>query len=166
MDAAALIKSARAHAGLTQAELASRAATSQPAIAAYETGAKSPSVRTLNKLIRACGLSLQGELVTTPGATSALLELVRSHQSELRQAAQRRRIRNVRIFGSAARGDTHYTSDIDILVDYDAHALGIGNLAGFKQEAETILGRSVDVSTPAMLKDTLRDRVLAEAVPL
>jgi transcriptional regulator with XRE-family HTH domain len=41
---------------LTQAELASAAGTSQPTIAAYEAGRKSPTLRTLRRLAGAAGL--------------------------------------------------------------------------------------------------------------
>jgi transcriptional regulator with XRE-family HTH domain len=41
---------------LTQAELAEAAGTSQPAIAAYEAGRKSPTLRTVERLAEAAGL--------------------------------------------------------------------------------------------------------------
>jgi transcriptional regulator with XRE-family HTH domain len=44
--------------GMTQVELARRAGTSQPTIAAYEAGAKSPTMRTVGRLARAAGLDL------------------------------------------------------------------------------------------------------------
>lgn len=51
---ARLIKRARQSARLTQSELAREAKTTQPAIAAYETGKRSPGVRTLRRLLDAC----------------------------------------------------------------------------------------------------------------
>ena len=53
-----LLREARLRAGLTQAELARRAGTSQPAIARWESGAVQPSLERLRELIRACGLEL------------------------------------------------------------------------------------------------------------
>jgi len=53
-----LLREARLRAGLTQAELAKRAGTSQPAIARWESGAVQPSLERLRELIRACGLEL------------------------------------------------------------------------------------------------------------
>lgn len=50
-----VVRDLRESAGLTQAELAGRAGTSQPTIAAYETGRKSPTLRTLARLARAAG---------------------------------------------------------------------------------------------------------------
>ena len=50
------IRQLREESGLTQAELAARAGTSQSAIAAYETGRKSPTLRTLSRLAGSVGL--------------------------------------------------------------------------------------------------------------
>src|SRR5690606_30639256 len=51
-------RSLRRKAGLTQQELAARAGTAQSTIAAYESGAKSPTVRTVEKTARAVGLEM------------------------------------------------------------------------------------------------------------
>jgi transcriptional regulator with XRE-family HTH domain len=53
-----LIREARLRAGLTQRELATRAKTSQPAVARWESGDVVPSFERLRELIRACGLEL------------------------------------------------------------------------------------------------------------
>lgn len=50
------IHALRRRAGLTQAQLAEAAGTSQPAIAAYETGRKSPTLATVRRLAGAVGL--------------------------------------------------------------------------------------------------------------
>lgn len=54
-----LIRMARRSAGLTQAELAARASTSQAAISAYESGRRSPSVDTLARVLLAAGFELR-----------------------------------------------------------------------------------------------------------
>jgi transcriptional regulator with XRE-family HTH domain len=53
-----VVRSLRRKAGLSQAALARVAATSQPTIAAYESGKKSPSWRTLSRLTEAAGVEL------------------------------------------------------------------------------------------------------------
>ena len=58
MLAAHLLRAARVRAGLTQAELARRAGTSQPVISAYEHGRRDPSVQTLARLLAAAGADL------------------------------------------------------------------------------------------------------------
>jgi transcriptional regulator with XRE-family HTH domain len=61
MNAATVLREARERAGLTQADLARRAGTSQAAISAYEHGAKDPSVETLSRLLAASGARLTVE---------------------------------------------------------------------------------------------------------
>jgi transcriptional regulator with XRE-family HTH domain len=51
------VRRLRRLAGLSQHALAARAGTSQPTIAAYEAGTKSPTLRTLERLAESCGLS-------------------------------------------------------------------------------------------------------------
>ena len=53
-----LLREARLRAGLTQAELAARAATARSQISRYERGDVLPSLETLRRLIRCCGLEL------------------------------------------------------------------------------------------------------------
>jgi transcriptional regulator with XRE-family HTH domain len=53
-----LLREARLRAGLTQGELADRAGTARSQISRYERGDVLPSLETLRRLIRACGLEL------------------------------------------------------------------------------------------------------------
>jgi transcriptional regulator with XRE-family HTH domain len=57
-----LIRIARRRAGLTQEALARRAATSQSALSAYESGRRSPSVATLARILEAAGFELRMRL--------------------------------------------------------------------------------------------------------
>ena len=166
MDAAALIKEARARAGFTQSQLAHAAGTSQPTLAAYESGAKSPSVRTLDRLVRAAGVTLDVSLGSAPAARGELLADLRVHAREIRVAAQTRLIRNVRVFGSAARGEESAASDVDLLVDFDAERHGLLPLIGFASDVRAIMGRPVDATTVQLLRDEVRQEALKEAVPL
>jgi transcriptional regulator with XRE-family HTH domain len=61
MDVTAALRNAREKAGLSQAELATRAGTSQATISAYESGGKAPSVATLDRLLGAMGSRLAVE---------------------------------------------------------------------------------------------------------
>jgi transcriptional regulator with XRE-family HTH domain len=54
MKTAELLRSARLAADMTQQEVARRAGTAQPAVAAYESGARTPSMATLERLLGAC----------------------------------------------------------------------------------------------------------------
>ncbi len=71
----------------------------------------------------------------------------------------------LRVFGSLARGEAGPQSDIDFLVNLRPGRTLV-DLAGFRREATEILGLPVDVATPDMLKERLRNEVLNEALPL
>ena len=58
-----VIREARRQAGLTQGELARRAGTSQPAVARLERGSSSPTLATLERLVRGAGFDLRLSLV-------------------------------------------------------------------------------------------------------
>lgn len=60
--AAEVLRTARRRSGLTLRALAERAGTSHSTIAAYESGAKQPSVATLERLVRATGFALSVDL--------------------------------------------------------------------------------------------------------
>jgi uncharacterized protein len=70
--------------------------------------------------------------------------------------------RNVRVFGSIARGEAG-TSDIDLLVEVEP---GLLDLVGLWQDLEDLLGGQVDVLSDCGLSSHLRDQITAEAVPL
>jgi len=75
-DAGALIRQARLHSGLTQAELAARAGTSVSTLSKYEHGHKVPTYPTLYRLLRAAGATLR--LVLPPPRDPAEPPLPRS----------------------------------------------------------------------------------------
>ena len=84
--------------------------------------------------------------------------------TEIRQLGERYGIRNIRVFGSLARGEAGPESDIDLLVEY---VPGHGGFAfvDFCDAVEGLLRRKVDVVTENSLHPVIRDKVLAEAVP-
>ncbi len=172
---ATLIRRARTGAKFSQAELAERAGTSQPALARYETGTTLPTLPTLERLLSACGRRLQVRAVratrSSAPSTSVRGQLgpraraLRRHRRRLLDAARGRGVRKVRVFGSLARGEAVPASDVDLLVDLEPGRTLL-DLAAFRREAEEILGMPVDVATPDMLKERIRAEVLTESLPL
>ena len=63
LDSAAIIDEVRRLSGLTQKQLASRAGTSQAAVARYESGVSNPSTATLQRITRAAGFEVRIDLV-------------------------------------------------------------------------------------------------------
>jgi predicted nucleotidyltransferase len=95
----------------------------------------------------------------------AMHPIIESHRDELIALAHRRGVTRVRVFGSMSRGDASDDSDIDLLVTLSPGTSALA-LGGLLMDAEELLGRRVDVVTEAGLHPALRDRVLADAVPL
>jgi predicted nucleotidyltransferase len=94
-----------------------------------------------------------------------LQELRDRRREEILQVAANRGARNVRVFGSVARGDSDEKSDVDFLVELDPGRT-LFDLSGLLLDLESLLHVSVDVVTERGLRPRVRDRVLAEAVPL
>ena len=92
-------------------------------------------------------------------------ELLKSKREDVLLIAAQHGAHNVRIFGSAARGEAGPSSDLDFLVEMD-EGRSLLDLAGLWQDLERLLGRKVDVVEPEGLHWYIRDRVLKEAVSL
>ena len=90
---------------------------------------------------------------------------LREKREEILTLASRHGARNLRVFGSVARGDARSDSDIDLLVEFDP-GRGLLAHAALIRELEQLLGCKVDVATQNGLKARIRSRVLEEAVPL
>lgn len=167
-DAGVLLACVRREAGLTQAELARRAGTSQSMVARYEKGVASPTVRTLERLLRAAGHELKlAASAADPVVTHTLVAgLLREHKAEIQAAAMAVGAANVRVFGSMARGEETSDSDIDLLVDFPAAEHGLFPLVRLAAEIESIVGRPVDVAAVEVMAEPVRERALAEAIPL
>jgi predicted nucleotidyltransferase len=93
------------------------------------------------------------------------LESLRQMRSEILHIAQAHGAKNVRVFGSVARGEEGPDSDLDLLVDLEPrrNLLDLGHLV---MDLQDLLGRKVDVVEPEGLHWYIRDRVLKEAVAL
>ena len=92
-------------------------------------------------------------------------QLLASQRQDILEIAARYGARNVRIFGSMARGDAGPDSDLDILVDMEP-GRSMFDLGGLLYDLQAFLGVEVDVVTEKGLRPRIRERVLREAVPL
>ncbi len=164
-DVAGLIRSARARAGLTHSEVAEAAGRSQSAVARYEASSAQPSLTTLDRLLTACGERL--ELTSAPARTRTPLDAsaLRAHRRQLREIARRHGARNLRLFGSTARGQARLDSDVDLLVDLEPGRTLL-DVVALRQEANAVLGRQADVFTVEMLREPARSEAEREAVPV
>lgn len=92
-------------------------------------------------------------------------EVLEAHRERIRELAASWGAENVRVFGSVARGDSDDQSDLDLVVDLQP-GRGLLDLGALLMDLRDLLRIEVDVVTPSMLQERIRDRVLREAVPL
>jgi predicted nucleotidyltransferase len=92
-------------------------------------------------------------------------DIVREKREEILAIARKHGASNVRVFGSVARGEADEQSDIDLLVDLAA-GRSLFDLGALVMELNESIGRHVDVVTEGGIRSRIRDRIVAEAVPL
>ncbi len=92
-------------------------------------------------------------------------ELLKEKRAEIVRLAEKYGARNVRVFGSVARGEADEKSDIDFLVDMEP-GKSLFDMGGLLMDLRELLGRDVDVITVRGLKPRIREKVLKEAVAL
>ncbi|MGB6500294.1 MAG: nucleotidyltransferase family protein [Thermoplasmata archaeon] len=92
-------------------------------------------------------------------------KIIQPHIRRIRPLAARFEVSRIRVFGSVARGEATAVSDVDLLFESET-PLGLLRRAEFKEELETILGRSVDLCREESLKWYVRAQALADAVAL
>lgn len=94
-----------------------------------------------------------------------LEELRGRYRAEIVAIATKRGARNVRVFGSIARGDQSTHSEIDFLVDFKP-GRSLLDLTGLWLDLEAALDCKVDVVSSRGLKPRLSAEVMRDAVPL
>ena len=85
------------------------------------------------------------------------------HRARIREIALSHHVRDVRVFGSALRGDETEGSDLDLLVE-PTETTSLFDIGANRFELKNLLGIEVDVLTPNGLPTRFRDQVLREAV--
>jgi predicted nucleotidyltransferase len=94
------------------------------------------------------------------------LETLRSERrGEILHIAERRGARNLRVFGSVARGEANEDSDLDLLVTWEP-GRSLLDHAGLAQDLQELLGVKVHIGTENSLHWYVRDGILREAMPL
>jgi predicted nucleotidyltransferase len=123
--------------GMTQAQIAAEIGRSQPEV---------------SRLLRFHG--------TTP-----LARRLRASRAEVLGAVAKAGGRDVRVFGSVARGEDDGGSDVDLLFVM-GRPLSLMELGRLEDEVSAAVGVPVDLVPESSLRPALRDRALVEAVPL
>jgi len=92
-----------------------------------------------------------------------MADVIRQKRDKIVQLADKYGAKNIRIFGSFARGNNNSECDADFLVNMEGSLL---RRIAFMQDLEDLLGRKVDVVTEKSVHWYVRERIMKEAVPL
>lgn len=137
---AAIVRAATA--GAKQRDIASAASVSQPYVSQLVT-------------------QHRGRFVPT----SRLGYLLAGHRDAILRVARQRRLTNLRVFGSVARGGDGPDSDVDLMADLP-QGMGLIGLSKVATELSDVLGAQVDLVPARSLKANVRPSVTRDAVPL
>jgi uncharacterized protein len=88
-----------------------------------------------------------------------------NRRAEMLRLATQRGARNLRVFGSIARGEANANSDLDLLVDWEPDRSLLDH-SGLVQDLQELLAMKVHLGTEKSLHWYVRDRILREATPL
>lgn len=89
---------------------------------------------------------------------SRVKQLIGQRRSHLRREFG---LKTVGVFGSVARGDTTFASDIDLLVEF-TQPISYFKFADLENELGQLLGARVDLVTPKALKPAVKDNILKD----
>ena len=92
-------------------------------------------------------------------------EILREKRADVLKIAEKYGLKNLRVFGSIARGEDDEKSDVDLLVEFSP-GFTLFRYAALIREMEEALGLKVDIVSQNKIKIRYRDAVLEEAVPL
>ena len=90
---------------------------------------------------------------------------IQGKRQDILRIAARHGARNIRLFGSAARGEDRPDSDLDLLVEMEP-GRSLLDLVALGQDLEALLNRKVDVLTDSSVHPAIRPHILADARPL
>lgn len=96
---------------------------------------------------------------------SFMNNLILSNRAAILKLAQQHGIKNLRLFGSMARGEDTENSDVDFLVELDEDR-DLFNLGELLMDLQDLLHRRVDLVTEDSLHPKIHDRIIKEAEPL
>jgi len=87
-----------------------------------------------------------------------ILQALAGNEPEFRRMG----VRRIGLFGSMARGDSHDSSDLDFLVDFERKSFD--HYMDLKEFLEELFGCTVDLVIAENLKPRLRDTILSQTV--
>jgi len=96
---------------------------------------------------------------------SLSLKDIQARREEVIRIANYYGAKNIRVFGSVARGESRPESDLDLLVEFE-NGRSLFDLGGLIADLEDLFGCKVDVVSKNGLRPRFRDRLIKEAVAI
>jgi len=87
------------------------------------------------------------------------------NRTAILEIGKRHGANNMRLFGSAARGEMGPDSDIDFLVELEK-GRSLVDQAALMLDLKELLGRKIDIVEPSGLHRYIKDSIISEATPL
>lgn len=85
--------------------------------------------------------------------------------SENRQLLKSYGVKDIRLFGSVARGEAEAGSDVDLLVEFEPSAhIGMFEFSRLRRELSQLLNCRIDLATPNALHKSMKEEILREAI--
>src|SRR4051794_14823802 len=100
-------------------------------------------------------------IASQSSSAARIARTVRAQRATLLKLAQEHGAKDVRLFGSVARGDAHPTSDVDVLVTMK-RGRTLTDMAALKRSFSQALRRPVDVVSSSGMSPYLRRRILKD----
>lgn len=97
--------------------------------------------------------------------TQKIIDQLRQKREDIQRIAKSNGARNLKVFGSVARGEEGPDSDIDLLVEMEL-GRNLFDMGRLLMDLQDLLGRKVDIVEMEGLHWYVRKKVLSEAVPL
>ena len=88
---------------------------------------------------------------------------IETPKDRIAEFCRRHHVRKLALFGSVLRDDFQPSSDVDMLVEFEPDFVPGLEFFSLESELSEILGRKVDLNTPAFLSRCFRERALSEA---
>lgn len=92
-------------------------------------------------------------------------EILADKRDEIIRIANKYGARNLRVFGSVARGEAGPESDVDFVVRFEP-GRSLLDQSNMILDLQELLGRKVEIASEKWLNEHIKEQVLSEAVPL
>lgn len=90
---------------------------------------------------------------------------LKEYKNDILKIALLHGAKNIKVFGSVARGEQHQNSDVDFVVEMSKGKTVLNRIA-LVLDLKKLLGQNVDVVTYKSLKERVRNSLIKDAVEL